>query len=45
MVGDLLETDVRGARAAGLFGVLVTRGTPTYVSTTDLVVDLVINQF
>ncbi len=30
---------------ANLFGVLVTRGTPTYVSTTDLVVDLVINQF
>lgn len=42
--GPILVPFVTSA-TANLFGVLVSRGTPTYASTTDLVVDLVINQF
>ncbi len=31
--------------SANLFGALVSRGTPTYGSTSDLVIDLVVQQF
>jgi HAD superfamily hydrolase (TIGR01459 family) len=43
-IGDLLETDIRGARAAGIPSVFVTRGRAT-VPTTDDVPDLVIDRF
>lgn len=45
LAGGLILIPYVTSGSANLFGALVSRGTPTYGSTTDLVIDLVVQQF
>jgi HAD superfamily hydrolase (TIGR01459 family) len=44
-IGDLIETDIRGARDAGIPSVLVTRGRTVPIATNDAVPDMTIERF